>query len=322
MRLLSTVLVAALALAGGVAPAAAQSDYPTRQIDFIVPFPPGGPLDAAMRILQPSLQATLGHPIVLVNKGGGGGALGMDVVAKSKPDGYTVAASVKSTLTILAATRPDLPYKVNEFIPVANAVSDLGVITTKAGGRWKSLEELVADARKNPGKLSYGSAGVGTVSFFMMELFKLSYGVDIAHVPFSGSAPVKNAVLGGHVDLGSSGISTMAPLIKSGDLIPLVTTSPTRLAAYPNVPTMAEKGFPEASINISVSLYVPAKTPRDVVMKLQRAVEKATKDPAVIAAIEKTGMLIDFRDSEALQKSVDIEREAVTKVAQKVGVGK
>ena len=288
MRLLSTVLVAALALAGGVAPAAAQSDYPTRQIDFIVPFPPGGPLDAAMRILQPSLQATLGHPIVLVNKGGGGGALGMDVVAKSKPDGYTVAASVKSTLTILAATRPDLPYKVNEFIPVANAVSDLGVITTKAGGRWKSLEELVADARKNPGKLSYGSAGVGTVSFFMMELFKLSYGVDIAHVPFSGSAPVKNAVLGGHVDLGSSGISTMAPLIKSGDLIPLVTTSPTRLARYPDLPTIGET-VPGFQMVAWFGLFAPAATPPQAIGRLRTEVARFLAIPDTREKFNQTG---------------------------------
>jgi tripartite-type tricarboxylate transporter receptor subunit TctC len=181
---------------------------------------------------------------------------------------------------------------------------------------------MVADAKKNPGKLTYGSAGVGTVSFFTMELVKMSYGLDIAHVPFAGSGPVKNALLGGHVDLGSSGFSTMAPIIKSGDIIPLVTTSPRRVAAYPGVPTMAEKGFPEASINISVSFYVPAKTPKAVATRLQRAVEQATRDHAVVAAIEKTGMVVDFHDGETLARTITAEREAVTKVAQKIGLGK
>lgn len=318
---LALVLTLAISLAGGPRPVIAQGDYPTRQLDFIVPFPPGGPLDAALRILQPSLQAALGVPVVLVNKGGGGGALGMDFVANAKPDGYTVAASVMSTLTILPATRSDLPYKVTDFLPVANAVTDLGVITAKSA-RWKSLEDMVADAKKNPGKLTYGSAGVGTVSFFTMELVKMSYGLDIAHVPFAGSGPVKNALLGGHVDLGTSGFSTMAPIIKAGDIIPLVTTSPRRVAAYPGVPTMAEKGFPEASINISVSFYVPAKTPKAVATRLQRAVEQATRDHAVVAAIEKTGMIVDFHDGETLARNIAAEREAVMKVAQKIGLGK
>jgi tripartite-type tricarboxylate transporter receptor subunit TctC len=315
-------LVALLMVFMGIGDAIAQSDYPNRQIEFIIPFPPGGPLDTAARIIQPAMSASLGVPVVLVNKPGGGGALGNDFVAKAKPDGHTVAVSVVSALTILPATRPDLPYKVTDLVPVGNAASDLGVVTVRSNAPWKTLEEIVEDAKKNPGKLTYGSAGVGTVSFFMMELFKLSYGVDIAHVPFSGSGPVKNAILGGHVHLASSGFSTMAPLIRAGDLVPLVTTSPARVAAFPNVPTMAEKGFPEASINISIGMYVPAKTPKAVIAKLMRTLETVMKDPSVVAAIEKTGMVVDFRAPEALQRFIDTEREAVVKVVKKTGIAK
>ena len=322
MNIALVAVLLAVVVCAGALPAAGQGAYPTRPIEFIVPFPPGGPLDSAVRVLQPALQAALGQPVVLINKGGAGGALGMDAVAKAKPDGYTVAASVKSTLTILPATRSDLPYKVTDFTPVANAVSDLGVVIAKAAGRWKTLEEFVADAKKNPGKLSYGSAGVGTVSFFMMEIIKLAYGIDVAHVPFQGTGPVKNAILGGHVDLGSSGFGSFGPLIKSGDLVPLVTTSPTRVAAYPNVPTMAEKGFPEASINISVSFYLPAATPKDVSQKLAAAIEKSVKDPAIVAGIDKIGMVIDFRDGPTLARDIESERAAVTKVAEKAGLGK
>lgn len=320
-RVAALLLAVMLASLGGVVPAAAQGDYPSRPVDFVIPFPPGGPLDVAIRILQPGMAAALGQPIVLQNKGGAGGALGMDAVAKSRPDGYTVAASVKSTLTILPAQRADLPYKPADFAPVANAVTDVGVVVARAGGPWKTIDELIADAKRTPGKLSYGSAGVGTVSHLMMEIFKQSFGVDIAHVPFQGSGPVKNAILGGHVQLASGGLSTFAPLIKAGDVVALVTTAPRRIPALPGVPTMAEKGFPEATVNISVGLYVPARTPREVIARLAGALERALRDPAAVAALEKTGMLIDFEDAAAVQRALEAERGVVSGVVKKLGIG-
>lgn len=312
-----------LALAAGVAgPVAAQGDYPSRPIELVIPFPPGGPADTAARIIQPQFSAALGVPLVLVNKPGGGGALGGDYVARSKPDGYTVYATTNSTLTIITAMQPTLSYRLTDFAPVGSYMADLSLVGARPGSAWKTLEELVDFAKKNPGKLNYGSAGLGTVSFFTVELFKLAYGVDIVHVPFQGTGPVKNAILGGHVNLASSGFSSLAPLIKSGDLIPLVTSSPRRVPAFPNVPTMAEKGFPEASLNIWMGLFVPAKTPTDAVGKLARALDRTMKDPGVIAAVEKAGMLIDHRNPEATWKLVESEHEAVKKVVQRLGMVK
>ncbi len=263
-RTITVIAAALLVLAVAPVPGPAQSDYPNRPVEFIISFPPGGPADAAARIIQPRMAEHLGAPVVLVNKPGGGGALAADYVLKSRPDGYTVWATTNSTLTIITATQPTLTYRPTDFVPIGSYIADLGVITARAGGPWKGLDDLVEYARKNPGKLTYGSAGVGTVSFFTMELFKLSYGLDIAHVPFQGTGPVKNAVLGGHVALASSGFSSLAPLIRSGALVPLVTTAPKRVPAFPDVPTMAEKGFPEASLNIWMGLFVPAQTPRPV----------------------------------------------------------
>ncbi len=300
----------------------AQTDYPNRQIEFIIPFPPGGPADTAARIIQPQISAVLGVPVVLVNKPGGGGALGGEFVAKGKLDGYTVYATTNSTLTIITAMQPDLPYKLGDFAPIGGYIADMGVITAQSGAAWQNLEQLVDYAKKNPGKLSYGSAGVGTVSFFTMELFKLAFGLDIAHVPFQGTGPVKNAILGGHVQLASSGYGSMAPLIKSGDLIALVTTAPKRLPALPNIPTMAEKGFPEATLNIWMGLYVPAKTSKRIVDVLVRALEKTAKHPAVIAATEKAGMAVDYTDPETTRKMLEREHEAVKKVVMKLGIGK
>jgi tripartite-type tricarboxylate transporter receptor subunit TctC len=315
-------LLATLLAVGAAVAQAAEREYPNREIEFVVSFPPGGPADTAARIIQPKMSTLLGVPVVVVNKTGGGGALGSDYVAKARPDGYTVYSATNSVLTISPVVVKDLPYRMADFAPIGSYIADLGVITSRPNAPWKTLEEFVEYAKKNPGKLNYGSAGLGTVSFFTMELFKLSYGLDIAHVPFQGTGPAKNAILGGHVTLASSGFGSFAPLFKSGDLIPLVTTASKRVPAFPNVPTMAEKGFPEASLNIWMGLYVPAKTPKPVQDVLVKALAQAMKDPAVMSAVEKAGMEVDYRGQAETQKLLESETASVRKVAEKLGIGK
>jgi len=301
---------------------AAEEKYPARQIECIVNFPPGGPLDTSTRIIHPPLQAALGVPVVLTTKGGAAGALGADFVAKAKPDGYTVLASANAALTIAPNVNKQITYKYTDFAHVCTYSADPGVITSKANAPWKNLEELVEYAKKNPGKLNYGTPGMGTVAFFAMEIFKLSYGLDIVPVHFQGTGPVKNAILGGHVDLAASGFGSLAPLIRAGNIIPLVSTAQKRRPDFPNVPTMAEKGFPEASLNIWFGLFVPKKCPKIVVERLGQAMEKVMKDPNVISQLEKAGMMADYRDSEATFKLVEQEFAAVKKVVEKMGIGK
>jgi tripartite-type tricarboxylate transporter receptor subunit TctC len=326
MRLATAVVTATLLVLapGGPAglPAWAQSPYPNRAIEFVIPFPPGGPSDTAARIVQPKLSALLGVPVGLVNKPGGGGAIGADYVAKAKPDGYTVFATTNAPLTVVPAMQPDVPYRPADFAPIGSYIADLGVIVTRAASPWKTLEQLVEHARKEPGKLSYGSPGLGTVSFFMVELVKVAYGLDIVHVPFQGGGPVKNAIMGGHVALASSGLNSFAPLIKSGDLVALATSAPKRVPAFPDVPTLAEKGFPEASLNIWMALFVPARAPRDVVDRLAQALEQTMRDPAVTAAVDKAGMVVDHRTPAATAKLVETEHETVKKVVTRLGIGK
>lgn len=294
------------------------ADYPTREIEFVVSFPAGGPADAGARIIAPKMSAILGVPIVVVNKAGGGGAVGADYAAKAKPDGYVVYASTNSVQTISPAIIKDLPYRMSDFTALGSYVSDFGAITVRAGAPYKTLEEFVEYAKKNQGKLSYGSAGLGTVSFFTMELFKLAYGLDLAHVPFAGTGPVKNAILGGHVAIATSGFGSLTPIIRSGDIVPLVTTAPRRLAAFPAVPTMAEKGFPDASLNIWLGLYVPARTPRPIADRLAQALAEAVKDPAIGAAIEKAGMFLDYYGPDETDKRRHAEAATVKKVAEKL----
>jgi len=312
-------LLAVALLAAG--PAAAQTDYPSRPVEMIVVFPPGGPADTAARIIQPALQAVLGVPVALVTKGGAGGALGMDAVARARPDGYTLAASVKTTMTILPVTRRDLPYRVTDFAIIGSYALDSQGILVRASAPWKTLGELIDFAKKNPGKLSYGSAGVGSISHFNVELVKAAHGLDITHVPFAGTGPLKNAILGGHVDIASTAFSPMIPLVRSGDLVALATTTPRPIPGV-NAPTLAEKGLAEASLNTTMQLYAPARTPREIVDKLVRALERVMKDPAVGAALEKAGMIADYRDPEETRKGIESEQQAVARVAAKLGLVK
>jgi tripartite-type tricarboxylate transporter receptor subunit TctC len=323
MKIVLRLVLAAAALAVGAAPAGVLAQaYPTRPVEFIIPFAPGGPTDTAIRLIQPQLSANLGVPVVLVNKAGGGGALGMDAVAKAKPDGYTLAATVRSTLTILPATQPDVPYKITDFAAIGAYAVDSQIVMVKSGSPWKTLEELVEHAKKNPGKLTYGSAGQGTNSFFTMELLKLAYGLDLGHVPFGGSGPVKNALLGGHVQVGAAALSPVLSVIRSGDVTVLATSATKRIPAIPNVPTMTEKGQPDASLSTWAELWAPAKTPKPVLDRLAQALDKTMKDPAVVSAIEKAGLQVEHHDPAATLKLVERENEVVRTVARKLGLGK
>jgi tripartite-type tricarboxylate transporter receptor subunit TctC len=321
-RIIAAVATTVAVLLAGSAPAGAQAPYPSRPIECVIPFAPGGPTDTAIRIIQPQLSANLGVPLVLVNKAGGGGALGMDAVAKAKPDGYTLAATVRSTVTILPATQPDVTYKLSDFAVVGAFAVDSQVVLVKAGSPWKTLEELVEFAKKNPGKLSYGTAGLGTNSFFTMELLKLTYGLDMTHVPFGGSGPVKNAVLGGHVQVGAASLSPMLSVLRSGDVVALVTSATRRIPSIPNVPTMTEKGQPDASLSTWAEIYAPAKTPRPIVERLAQALEKTMKDPAVASAIEKAGLVVEYHGPEDTLKLIQRENEIVTRLAKQLGLGK
>ena len=316
----AALLVLALSLLGDGR--AWSAEYPAREIEMIVSFPAGGPADASARILAPKLSQVLGVPIAVVNKTGGGGSVGADYVAKGRTDGSVIYNSTNSALTISPVLLKDITYKVADFTPIGAYAADLGVITVKSGGPARTLEEFVDHARKNPGKLTYGSAGLGTVSFFTMELFKQAYGLDITHVPFQGTGPAKNAILGGHVNVASSGLGSLAPLIRSGDLVPLVTTAPRRVAGWPQVPTMTEKGFPDASLNIWMGIYVSARTPRPIVDALTRAFNQAVKDPAVLAALDKAGLQGFYHTGEETAKLLETESATVARVADKVGLRK
>ncbi|MGH7387955.1 MAG: Bug family tripartite tricarboxylate transporter substrate binding protein [Candidatus Rokuibacteriota bacterium] len=319
MPIIPVLLALAVAFAAP-APALAQPAYPERAVEMIVTFPPGGPTDTAARLVQPYLSAHLKVPVALVNKGGSGGAAGMDFVAKAKPDGYTIAATVRSTVSITPAVQANVPYRLKDFETIGAYAASAQALVVKKGAPWRTLEELVEDARKNPGKLSYGSAGQGTNSFFTMELLKLARGVDVGHVPFGGSGPLKNAILGGHVQVGAISLSTMIPVMRSGDVLGLVISGDRRNPAVPDVPTMAEKGVAEASLSTIMELYAPAKTPKPVVDRLAQALAASMKNPDAIAAFEKAGLEVFYNPPDVSRQQAEREYEVVLAAAKKLGL--
>lgn len=296
--------------------------FPERAIELIVPFPPGGLTDTAARIVQPFLQTSLKVPVVLVNKGGGAGAVGTELVARAKPDGYTVAATVRSTVTITPAIQANVPYRLKDFEMIGSYAASPQVIVVKKGMPWRTLDELVADAKKNPGKLSYGSTGIGTNSFFTMEILKLRRGIDVAQIPFPGSDPLNSAVLGGHVQVSATSLGTVIPLIKSGEVIALAISGDQRNPAVPEVPTLAEKGVAEASLSTIMGLYAPAKTPKPVVDRLAQALAATMKTPEVIAALGKVGLEVYHKSPDASRQEAQREFELVLATAKKLGLAK
>jgi tripartite-type tricarboxylate transporter receptor subunit TctC len=299
----------------------AERDYPNKPITFIINFPPGSSADVCMRVAHPMLQELLGVPVVLENKPGTGGALAADFVIKSKPDGYTILAGGNASLTTGPVINQEITYKYTDFAPICAISADYSSITARPDPSYKTLDEFVAYAKKNPGKLNCATAGMGSVSHLYLEFVKLSYGLDIVAVHFQGTPPAKNALMGGHVNLASSGLGAFIPVIKSGDINLLVTGASKRLKDFPDVPTLAEKGFPSA-LNIWNGIFAPAKVPKAVVEKLTKVMEKVYTDPGTISKIEKAGLQPDYRDAEGTQKLLDQEYSTVSEVVKKVGIGK
>ena len=314
------VLAAALCMPFLAASPAAlsQTEYPSRTITFIVPMAPGGPPDVISRMVIPQMTAPLGVNIIVENKPGAGGAVGAALVAKSPPDGYTVLAVTNNALSVIPATRTDLEYSLKDFAAIGGFAIDPGVFVVRATDPWRNFDALVEYAKRNPGKLSYGSAGVGTTTHLAMEAVKVGRGIDVTHVPFKGTQPAKAALLGGHISVAVGPVSVMMPNIKAGELVALVTTARSRISELPLVPTVSEAGVPQASFNLWVALFVPVKTPRPVVDRLNATLTRALRDPKVIESAEKLGMVLDFTDPTQTMQRLQAEYDSVVALAKTV----
>jgi tripartite-type tricarboxylate transporter receptor subunit TctC len=303
--------IAALALFIAVADAA---EYPNKTIQIINPFPPGAVTDIVARIVAPKMSTALGQQVIVVNKAGGGGAVGIQAAKDAAPDGYTILVTPPPILLIPIVNK-NSGFTMKDFAPLSLATSSPNTTVVKGDAPWKTLEEFIADAKKNAGQLTYGSAGPGTTPHFIGELVKLKTKIDLTHVPLGSESAAATAVLGGHVNIAFLTLGTTRSHIEAGTMRALAVASNRRLKDFPNVPTTVEKGFSELNLKIWVGFFAPAKTPPAIVKRLAAAVGDSLKDPEIIANIEKSQALIENLGPQEAAKFYAEEERKWTEVA-------
>lgn len=254
-------------------------DYPTRPVRVIVPFAPGGVTDVVARLISGKISDELGKQFYVENIVGGSGNVGMGQAARAAPDGYSILTAF-SSFVINPAMFERVPYDpVNDFDPVALAVTSTTVIVVNSELPASNIKELVALIRSNPGKYSYASAGTGTTSHLAGEQFRLAFAPDLVHVPFGGGAPAMASVVAGHTPIGMGAPTVAVPLVNDGKLRALAVTSKTRTQTLPNVPTMAESGYPGIEGDSFVGFVVPAGTPKDIITLLNHEIVRSLATP-------------------------------------------
>jgi len=305
----------------GGAAALGQEKFPMRGIEIVIPFAPGGATDVGVRILADELAKILKVSITPNNKTGASGTTGGAYVLKSKRDGYTVFAASGGPVINGPLILPDVSYNVfKDFTPVAYFASVPNVFVVKSDSPFKSLADLIDYARKNPGKVTCGSAGTGTESHFNFEILKSLTKLEMTHVPFKSGGDVIPAVLGGHVTMGVGVIAANGPQIQAGALRGIGITSSKRLKDFPNLPSTAEQGFPQINISTWLGFLVGSGTPDSAVKVLESALDKAIKNPAVAKKAEDLGYLIEYKNSAQFRKFLEEQYAAVSKVAKEAGI--
>jgi tripartite-type tricarboxylate transporter receptor subunit TctC len=278
----------------GVTPEAVRADeYPIRPITLVVPSPPGGGTDLQARILAPKLSEILGQPVVIENRAGATGNIGAQAVAKAAPDGYTLLALISSHV-INPSVLKTVPYDIDrDFTMISRTVTAPGVLVGNPALPAKNLKELIAYLKDNPGKVGYGSAGVGSLSHLIVELFEQDAGVKLLHVPYRGTQPALNEVISGQVNLMAPDLTIALGQTQSGYLRAFGVTSDKRSEAAPDVPTLSEAGLPFFNAVQWFGLAAPSVTPRAIIRKLFDATVKALNDPEIKARCAKLAMTPD-----------------------------
>lgn len=299
MKRLIPAFAAALAICAlGFAAGAAAQEYPRKPIKVVVPWPAGGLVDIAGRVIGEKAQAALGQTMVIDNKPGAGGVIGADAAAKADADGYTIALTT-SALTMNAALRPaKLPFDIyGDFVPIVVAARAPSVVVVHPSSGIKTLKDLIAHAKANPGKMTYASAGNGTPAHLSAELFKTLLGLDILHVPYKGAPPAMTDQIAGRIDFHFANAAVALPQIRAGKVRPLAVTSAERSEMMLNLPTMAEAGVPDFEADQWIGYLAPKGTPSAVVDRLAAEINKALAVPEVRQSLAQKGMAADGRST-------------------------
>ena len=314
-----TLIAAALATAGTLA--FAQAPFPSKPITMIVPFPPGGVADTVARPVAEAMSRDLGQPVVIENRGGAGGGIGMGHAAKAAPDGYTVlmALASYSVLPEADAILGRTPmYSFASLRPVARFTADPTVLAVRAESPWKTAKDFVEDAKKRPGAINYGSSGNYGTMHVPMEILAQNAGIKMTHVPFTGAAPAIVALLGGQIDAVSTGPATVVQHVKGGKLKVLGHWGTGKLQALPDVPSLKDAGYNAEYAQWS-GLFIPAGVPEPVAQRLRAAARAAANDARVREVIGAAGSPILYMDTPEFEKYVQSDVKRMSEVVKKMG---
>jgi tripartite-type tricarboxylate transporter receptor subunit TctC len=310
-------------LAGtALAPASVRAqNFPTRPIALVVAYPAGGPTDAIARIVAQELSGTLGQNVIVRNEAGASGAVGTRSVARAEPDGHTITFGNNQTHGNNMFLLKDPGYDaVRDFAPLAGAGAFEHVFVVRKDLPVKSINDLVEMAKKEPGKLNYGSTGVGSGSHLSTELFMTRTGIRMTHVPFRGAAPLVQELMGGRIDVSNSTLPSVLGQIQSGDIRAIAIASPQRNPSLPDVPTLREQGIANADAESWAAFFAPAATPQPILDRLSREIIAALQKPSVAEAIRKTGFSLKVRDPAAFRPYHAEEMKTWTEIIRAAGV--
>ena len=308
--------VAALLLSSSVL-----AKYPDHAIKMIVPFPPGGVTDTVARPIADAMSHSLGQPVVIENKVGAGGAIGAGEAARAKPDGYTIMLML-SSISILPEADKILgrkpAYEISQFKPIARITADPTVLVVRADSPWKTAKEFVETAKKEPGKINYGSSGIYGSMHVPMAMLENAAGIKLTHVPYTGAGPAVAALLGGQVQAISSGPSSIVQHIKAGKLRALAHWGDKPLATLPDVPSLQSLGYDAKFVQWS-GIFVPAGVPDEVIKTLRASAKQVANDPAIQAKVLAAGSPIEYMDAPEFQKYWDADDATLVKAVKAIG---
>ncbi len=315
------ITLAILSVLGAGNSSSADEAFPSRAVTIVNPFPPGGQADLTGRPLAAALERILKQPVVLVNKAGAAGAVGMQSVAVAKPDGYTLVITVPAISTLpevdkLFGRTPTITRE--QFAPLARINADPCILVVNADQPWRSVKELIDDARRRPGEITFASSGIYGASHVPMEMLLQAAGVKMRHLPTAGGGPATTAVLGGHAQLWCSTTGPAAPHVKSGKFRALAVTSAKRHPNFADVPTLKELGY-DVEYYLWIGLFVPKNTPAPVMKALREAVRGAVEDPAFKSALEKIQTPPAYLDADEFRAWWDADSAKLAEVIKRIG---
>ncbi len=294
-------------------------DYPTKPIEVIVGFAAGGSIDTGARIIGNAMQEYLGQPLVAIQKPGAGGAIASEYVAKAKADGYTVLCSSVGPDVIVPAMNLNIPYGIDDFISLGAHGTLSLIISVKPSSEFRTINQLVKYGKENPGKLTYGTGGVGAPTMVFVELLKKAAMFRAEHIAFKGGVPSVTAAAGGHVDFASADIIATLPLLESKKVRAILVSGSKRDPQLPEVPTVIEAGYPEANFEVWQGFQIAKGTPQPIVKKLSEAFKRAVNKPSVQDSLRKVGFIPGYIGGEEIQRRMKVEFKTFRELAKDVG---